>query len=85
MELQTVTLKAKNGLHIRPAAQLVSKAKSFTSDIEVCVGEQRANAKSLSRLQRLEIIQGSEINIQASGDDEKNAVASLVAFIEELH
>ena len=85
MENKTVILKAKHGLHVRPAALLIKTAKEFDSAIELSSGGRSANAKSMSRLQLLELTEGSQIDIQAEGSDAAEAVARLATFIEQLN
>lgn len=79
-----VTITSQNGLHTRPAAQFVKEAKTFSSNITVCVSGKKANAKSLFKLQTLDLSKGSQVIIEAQGDDEKNAVKNLIKLMNEL-
>lgn len=79
-----VTITAPNGLHTRPAAQLVKEAKAFTSDITISSNGKSASAKSLFKLQTLGLTQGTVISISAEGEDEQQAVEHLVKLIPEL-
>ncbi|MFM2484365.1 HPr family phosphocarrier protein [Celerinatantimonas yamalensis] len=81
---KNVVITAENGLHTRPAAQFVKEAKSFSSDVSVISGGKSASAKSLFKLQTLGLTKGTEITIRAEGSDEKDAVAKLVALMDEL-
>jgi len=84
MYQQDVTIIAPNGLHTRPAAQFVKEAKTFNSEITVTANGKSASAKSLFKLQTLGLVQGTVITISAEGDDEQQAVDSLVKLVPEL-
>ncbi|UDG79278.1 Phosphocarrier protein HPr [Candidatus Ecksteinia adelgidicola] len=79
-----ITITAPNGLHTRPAAQLVKEAKSFMSDITVSSNGKIASAKSLFKLQALGLTQGTVITIQAIGQDEQKAVKHLIEIMKKL-
>ncbi|QIZ76878.1 HPr family phosphocarrier protein [Ferrimonas lipolytica] len=84
MYQRQITITAPHGIHTRPAALLVRKAQQFKSEIVVaCQGEQ-ANAKSLFRLQMLNLSHGAEVNLSADGEDEQQAVEELVQLLETL-
>jgi phosphocarrier protein HPr len=73
----------EEGLHARPAAEFVEKAKQFTAKIRVAKGEQEANAKSPMMIMALGAKQGDEIVIRAEGDDAEEAVGTLVELISK--
>lgn len=73
------------GLHARPASDFVSAAKNFSSKIKIndlTNNELPANAKSIIMLLSLGLVQGTEVEILAEGEDEKEAVHTLVKLIE---
>jgi phosphocarrier protein len=78
----TITVAHEVGLHARPASLFVQKSKQFTSDIRVKFGETVANAKSIMSILTLGVCQGGMITISAQGEDEEEALASLVALVE---
>lgn len=82
------TIKNSIGLHARPATIFVKKANEFISNIKVIKDKNEANGKSIINIMSLGAINGSEIEIQARGDDENEAVDSLVklldSFVEEF-
>ena len=82
MEQAKVLIHHESGLHARPAAQFVKLAKQFSSNITVSNKGKTVNAKSTVLILTLGVDKGSEIEIAADGDDEKQAVASLVSLIE---
>jgi phosphocarrier protein len=60
----------------------MEKAKGFQSAIRVFKAAQPADGKSAISLMLLEAGQGTELTIQAEGDDEAAAVDALVQLIE---
>ncbi|WP_343188260.1 HPr family phosphocarrier protein [Buchnera aphidicola (Ceratoglyphina bambusae)] len=85
MITEETKIMSKNGLHIRPASRLVKEAKKFISDIKITLENKTVNAKSLFKLQTLELTYGKIIKITAEGKDEKKAVYHLKNFISKLH
>ena len=79
-ERETV-IGREEGLHARPAAEFVKKAKQFTSDIKVIKGEREANAKSTLNIMSLGAKKGEQIKLRASGDDAEEAVEALAELI----
>ncbi len=71
------------GLHARPAAEFVKKAKQFSAEITVIKGEREANAKSSMKIMALGAKKGDEIVIRAEGDDAEEAVEALVELISK--
>jgi multiphosphoryl transfer protein len=76
-----VTLR--QGLHARPAALLAQRAKSFGARATLAAHGRTANARSVVAIMALGVRQGDELTIHASGVDAAQAVASLVAGIQE--
>lgn len=74
----------KTGLHARPAAEFVGEAKKYASKITIreSGGEKTVNAKSIVTILSLGLSKGKSIEICANGQDEKEAVDSLIALIE---
>ncbi len=83
MAEKTTTVGPKEGLHARPAAELVRKAKQFASEITVSKGDKAVNAKSPIKLPTLGARQGDEIVIRAEGDDAEEAVEALAELISK--
>jgi phosphocarrier protein FPr len=74
-----LVIENPTGLHARPAKVLVNLAKQFRSDIRLCLGEKKANAKSMVSVLTLGAVRGSQITVQVSGEDEDKAVAEIEA------
>ena len=79
-------LKNASGLHARPAADFVSMAKGFESEITVRRLDdpeaQAVNAKSIIKILAQGLSVGTPIEIAAEGLDEKEAVETLVELVD---
>lgn len=84
MSKKTIIIQAENGLHVRPATEFVKIAKGFESDIKASVDGKSANAKSLFKLQLLELVKDAELCIEATGSDEQEAIETLSDFLVSL-
>jgi phosphocarrier protein len=82
--MQEVTLVVTHevGLHARPAAQFVSRAKQFASAITVCKDDTEVNAKSILKILTLGVNQGTVIRVRAQGEDEAEAIQALKELVE---
>ncbi|MCK8046483.1 MULTISPECIES: HPr family phosphocarrier protein [Shewanella] len=81
---KVVTITAEHGIHTRPAALVVKKAKSFACDIFVeCDGKQ-ASAKSLFKLQTLGLYQGVSVKVIADGEQAQQAVQEVSELLITL-
>lgn len=69
------------GLHARPAARFVKTAAGFVSTVQVTHGERTADAKSLLEVLQLEAGNGARISIQATGEDEDEALRVLAGML----
>ena len=82
MTYKDVTVQNQVGLHARPATFFIQKANEYKSSIRVEKEERRVNAKSLLGVLSLGIVGGTTIRIIADGDDETQAVDSLVNLVQ---
>ncbi len=69
------------GLHARAAAKFVKLAEQFSCEIKVQHGDQSASGKSMLDLLMLAATPGTEIEIEAQGDDAEKAVDALAALV----
>lgn len=74
----------KTGLHARPASEFIACSNKYKSRITIkrIDNNEEANAKSIMLLLTLALEKGTEVEISACGEDEKEAVDSLVSLIE---
>ena len=79
----TYVITDKEGIHARPAGELVKAAKEYQSSVTIIKDEKKADAKKLFGLMGLGVKQGMEITVQIEGEDEDAAVAALEAFLKE--
>ena len=80
---ETVLIKKESGLHARPAATLVRIASKYTSEITIVKDSMEINGKSILGVMTLAAEKGSSIMIIVDGEDEKEAMAKLVTFLNE--
>ena len=88
MQRQIVTIKNSTGLHARPAMLLVRTSNNFVSEISLYSkqnADTRADAKSISSLCALGVSSGMDIVVEASGSDEEEATAAIVAVLSSLN
>jgi phosphocarrier protein HPr len=79
---RTVEIVNKNGLHARPAAEIVKLSAKFKADITIVRDELEVNGKSIMGVMMLAAELGSNILVRANGPDAEqavNAIAELVA------
>jgi phosphocarrier protein HPr len=78
---RVVTIANKNGLHARPAAEIVKLAAKFKSDIRLAREDLEVNGKSIMGVMMLAAEFGAALNVRADGPDAKEAVDALTALI----
>jgi phosphocarrier protein HPr len=72
----------QDGLHARPAAQIVKLANTFAAEIELSKDGVSINGKSIMGVMMLAAEFGSSITIRADGPDAQRAVDALVQLVE---
>lgn len=82
MVSQRVVIKNPTGLHLRPAGILCKEAMQFKAHITFRYRENTANAKSVLSVLGACIKSGDEIELMCEGEDETEALHSLVMAIE---
>ncbi len=76
-----ITIINKLGLHARAASKLVSTASRFESRITLTKGTQKADAKSIMSVLMLAASQGTELLIEAQGNDVDDALTAVSHLI----
>ena len=79
---RTVEIVNRNGLHARPAAEIVKLSSKFNCDITIVRDDLEVNGKSIMGVMMLAAEYGSNILVRADGPDAEqavNAIADLVA------
>jgi phosphocarrier protein len=78
---RTVQIMNKNGLHARPAAEIVKIAAKFTSEITLKRDDMEVNGKSIMGVMMLAAECGSSLQLRADGADAEQALDALSTLI----
>lgn len=79
----TITISNKLGLHARASAKLTKCAGAYPCDVWLTKGERRINAKSIMGVMMLAAGLGSSVELETLGDQEAEAMATLVHLIND--
>lgn len=84
MYIKETEIINQSGLHARPAGLFVATSAKFKSNIKIKnkTTEKSGNAKSIISVLTLALAKGTIVEIMAEGEDEQNAVDSLVTLLE---
>ena len=80
---KTTTVINKLGLHARASAKLTKMAGSFPCEVWISRGDRRINAKSIMGVMMLAAGLGTEVVLETSGEQEREAMDALVALIQD--
>ncbi|MBX9636586.1 HPr family phosphocarrier protein [Nitrosomonas sp.] len=83
MQTKEVEIVNKLGLHARASSKLTKLASQFKCEVWATKNNRRVNAKSIMGVMTLAANKGSRIQIETTGDDEVEAMAALVALVED--
>lgn len=78
-----VTIVNRLGLHARAASRLVNCASGFAAEIEIVRGTRSVNAKSIMGVLTLAAGLGTELVVQADGDDAQQALDAVAALFRD--
>jgi phosphocarrier protein len=81
MPERAVQIVNKNGLHARPAAEIVKLAAKFQSEITIVKDDLDVNGKSIMGVMMLAAEHGSTILLRAEGPDADAALEALVTLV----
>ncbi len=81
MVSQQITIINKLGLHARAASKLVNQASQFESDVYIDKQGNRVNAKSIMGVMMLAASKGTEVLLEAEGEDEQACLDAIVTLI----
>ena len=87
MRRATATVRHAVGLHARPAARFVKRAKEYESAITVrniTRDGEAVDAKSLVKVIKIAAAQHQEIELAVEGSDEEEALAGLLDFLADV-
>ena len=77
-----VEIKNLNGLHMRPAMMFAELAGTFASNVRVHCDGMDVVGQSISNVRMLGLPAGSKMEIVATGEDSRGAVAALRELVE---
>ena len=80
---QDVPIINRLGLHARASAKLTKLASQFPCEVWMSRAGRRVNAKSIMGVMMLAAAKGSTINIETSGEKEREAMAALLSLIND--
>ncbi|MEN2998278.1 MAG: HPr family phosphocarrier protein [Brevinematia bacterium] len=75
-------IKAKYGVHMRPAVRIYDAIKDFRSKVEIKKDDNVVDARSTLGLIILNILPGDTIEVIANGIDEQQVIDKLTDLIE---
>ena len=81
MKKRFVTIKNRNGLHAKPAAEIVKAANYYQSDIRLMKDTIEVNAKSIMDVLILAASYGTQIIIKVEGEDEDKAIEHIAELL----
>lgn len=71
------------GIHARPAGELVKAAKAFTSSITITKDDKTGDCKKIFGIMGLGIKKGNEVVITFDGEDEEAAYEAVSKLMQE--
>ena len=78
----TYTITDPEGIHARPAGELVKAAKAFESTIKMNKDGKAADCKRVFALMGLAVKQGQTVTITVEGNDEDAAAKEMENFFK---
>ena len=78
-----VEIVNKLGLHARAAAKLTQIAGGYRSEIWLSRSGRRVNAKSIMGVMMLAAGQGTNVLVEAQGDDAEQAIAAIAKLVAD--
>ena len=78
---RTVQILNKNGLHARPAAEIVKLAAKYKSEITISRDGTEVNGKSIMGVMMLAAECGASIVLRANGEDAEQAIDAIATLI----
>ena len=76
------TITDKEGIHMRPAGELVKAAKQFESSILIKKDGKTADCKKVFTIMSLAVKCGQEVTVNVEGTDEEQAAAKIEEFMK---
>lgn len=77
------TITDPEGIHARPAGELVKAAKQFTSTIKLAKDRKSGDCKKIFGIMGLAVKNGQEVTLTFEGEDEEAAYEAISQFMKE--
>ena len=71
------------GIHARPAGELVKAVKTYSSDIKIAKSGKAMNCKAIFGIMGLAVKKGDEVTLTFEGADEDAAYEAVSKFMQE--
>ncbi len=84
MVSENIILTAPNGMHARPAGELVKLAKGLDGKVTLATAVKSVSATSMLGVLSLALKSGAEITVTADGGDEAANLRAVVDFIANI-
>lgn len=78
---ETVTVLNKSGVHARPAAMLAQMGRRYKAKITYTAKGETADGKNIIPLTNLGIQCGTQVTINAEGEDAREAIEAIKELI----
>ncbi len=78
---RSVQVVNRNGVHARPAAEIVKAAARYASEITIVRDDLEVNGKSIMGVMMLAAECGSTLTLRAEGPDEEQALEAISTLI----
>lgn len=83
MKQLNYVIKDKDGIHARPAGELVKLAKTFSSTITLNKDGKTGDCKKIFTIMALGVKCGNDVNFTFEGADEEKAMEAFLTFLNE--
>ncbi|MCV2403064.1 HPr family phosphocarrier protein [Marinomonas sp. C2222] len=83
MQEASITIINKLGLHARAAGKLIETTTRYSCDITIEKDGRNVDGKSIMAMMMLAAAKGTTINIKTNGDDEEEALKSILDLIND--
>lgn len=71
------------GIHARPAGELVKEVKKYSCSIQMGKDGKTADCRKIFAIMSLAVKAGNEVTMTFEGDDEESACQAVEAFLKE--
>jgi phosphocarrier protein len=76
-----VRIENRNGLHARPAAEIVKAASKFRAEVTIRRDDMEVNGKSIMGVMMLAAEYGTTLWLRANGEDAEQAVEAIATLV----